>query len=324
MNLNKNSQALKITTGAMFLAIFAILLLVNRQTGGFFEEFFIYLLPIPMVAYASIYNWKSALTVFAGMCAFAFFFGTFTSAFYAITAALIGLVLGTCLYYKVDLTLTMCVVMVMSAVFNVLSSITLASLFGYDIQQELVQMQKMMDDIMARAGSAAANQSASQLITPAFLLRMMIVSMVILGLVQGFVVYRLSLILLRRLRFQVPQARSLYEIYPPRWTGPAALAAVLVGSSAMARTDIPLFWQSAGQMVWICGYIYLVLFGVIGISLLLRVRLGLKGLSVIISMILFLVMGQLLMFVGLAYISMNFHQNMMEAAADRSAGPPRV
>ena len=42
---NKNSYALKITTGAMILAIFAILLLINRQTGAFFEEFFIYLLP---------------------------------------------------------------------------------------------------------------------------------------------------------------------------------------------------------------------------------------------------------------------------------------
>ena len=72
---NKNSYALKIITGAMILAIFAILLLINRQTGAFFEEFFIYLLPIPMVAYASRYGLKSSLPVFVGMLAFSFFFG---------------------------------------------------------------------------------------------------------------------------------------------------------------------------------------------------------------------------------------------------------
>jgi hypothetical protein len=171
MNQNKNSQALRLTTGAMFLAIFAILLLVNRQTGGFFEEFFIYLLPIPMVAYASIYNWKSALTVFAGMCAFSFFFGTFTSAFYAITAALVGLVLGTCLYYKVDLSVTMFVVMAMSAVFNVLSTVTLASLFGYDIDMELAEMQNMMNSVFEKAGNQQASQNAARLLTPQFLRR---------------------------------------------------------------------------------------------------------------------------------------------------------
>ena len=36
-----NNNTLRITTGAMILAIFAMLLLLNRQTGGVFEGFFI-------------------------------------------------------------------------------------------------------------------------------------------------------------------------------------------------------------------------------------------------------------------------------------------
>ena len=36
MNRSNNST-LKITTGAMIIAIFAMLLIVNRQTGLFFE-----------------------------------------------------------------------------------------------------------------------------------------------------------------------------------------------------------------------------------------------------------------------------------------------
>ncbi len=324
MNQNQNSQALRLTTGAMFLAIFAILLLVNRQTGGFFEEFFIYLLPIPMVAYASIYNWKSALTVFAGMCAFSFFFGTFTSAFYAITAALVGLVLGTCLYYKVDLSVTMFVVMAMSAVFNVLSTVTLASLFGYDIDMELKEMQNMMNSVFEKAGNQQAAQSASQLLTPQFLLQLMILSMVIMGLIQGFVVYRLSLVLLRRLRFQIPAARSLYEIYPPRWSGLMALGFTLMGSGLMYRTDISETVKSAGQILWVCGYMYLVFFGMVAVSLILRVHLRLKALSILISIFLYLIMSQVLMFLGMAYISLDFHKKIMEAAADRAAGPPKV
>ena len=54
-----DSKTLKITTGAMIVAIFAILLLLNRQTAGFFEELFVYLLPIPMVAYSAKSGGKS-------------------------------------------------------------------------------------------------------------------------------------------------------------------------------------------------------------------------------------------------------------------------
>ncbi|MER2025600.1 MAG: hypothetical protein ABS879_08280, partial [Eubacteriales bacterium] len=74
MNRSNNST-LKITTGAMIIAIFAMLLILNRQTGLFFEEFFVYLLPLPMAIYTALYDWKYGLMVFIGMTAFSFIFG---------------------------------------------------------------------------------------------------------------------------------------------------------------------------------------------------------------------------------------------------------
>ncbi|MBR3068648.1 MAG: hypothetical protein IKG62_01190, partial [Lachnospiraceae bacterium] len=66
--MNKmNGNTIKITTGAMILAIFAVMLLLNRQTGSLFEGFFIYLLPIPMVLYAALYGFAAGLSVFVGM-----------------------------------------------------------------------------------------------------------------------------------------------------------------------------------------------------------------------------------------------------------------
>ena len=77
MNRSNNST-LKITTGAMIIAIFAMLLILNRQTGLFFEEFFVYLLPLPMAIYTALYDWKYGLMVFIGMTAFSFIFGKST------------------------------------------------------------------------------------------------------------------------------------------------------------------------------------------------------------------------------------------------------
>ena len=112
----KDSKTQSITYGAMIIAIFGMLLLLNRQTGSFFEEVFLYIFPIPMVAYAAIYGWKRSLPVFVGMCLISFLCGTFTSIFYAISQAFIGLVFGTSLNHHRDMTRTLLMVMVLSVV----------------------------------------------------------------------------------------------------------------------------------------------------------------------------------------------------------------
>ena len=139
-----NNNTLRITTGAMILAIFAVLLLLNRQTGGVFEGFFIYILPVPMVIYSAKFDWKSGLMVFAGMCAFSLFFGTLTSIFYAVSSALLGLIFGACLFKKVDMTITMFVVMGIAGVLSVISNVALASVFGYNLAEDIALMQNSM------------------------------------------------------------------------------------------------------------------------------------------------------------------------------------
>ena len=116
-----NSNTLRLTFGAMILAIFTLLLLLNRQTGGFFDELFIYILPVPMVIYAAKYGWKSGVWLFFGMAVFSFFFGTPYTMFYAVTAALLGLFLGTRFYKGRDMTRTLLMTMGLSALFELIS-----------------------------------------------------------------------------------------------------------------------------------------------------------------------------------------------------------
>ena len=82
-----NKKSLKITTGAMVTAIFGVMLLLNRQTGGLFGDIFVFLYPIPMVAYGAQYGIKSALPVLAAMSLLSFLFGNVWGIFYAVTQA---------------------------------------------------------------------------------------------------------------------------------------------------------------------------------------------------------------------------------------------
>ena len=62
----------------MIVAIFGVLLLINRQTGGFLEGIFMFIFPIPMVAFSAKYGWKDSLPVFVCTVLLSFLFGTFS------------------------------------------------------------------------------------------------------------------------------------------------------------------------------------------------------------------------------------------------------
>ena len=59
-----NTKTQELTYGAMIVAIFGVMLLINRQTGGFFSGILMFVYPIPMVAFAARYGLKDSVAVF--------------------------------------------------------------------------------------------------------------------------------------------------------------------------------------------------------------------------------------------------------------------
>lgn len=263
-----NKKSLKITTGAMVTAIFGVLLLLNRQTGNLFEDLFLFLYPVPMVAYSAMYGWKSGLPVVAAMSLLSFLLGNFTTVFYAVTQALIGLVFGGCLYHKVDMTKTLFAVMALSAVVNVLNTIVLGFLFGFDLNQEIAEMQTMMNTIFEQAGVAAPEN----VISTNYLKQMIVISMILFGMLQGFLVYEISLQLLRRLRFPVQRPKPVFLYAPPKWTAYAAILAFFVYMIKMVQPFENEILQNTVLTVGILGYMYLICFGFIGILKMVKSR----------------------------------------------------
>lgn len=304
-----NKNTLSITTGAMILAIFALLLLLNRQTGALFEEFFIYLLPIPMVIYAAKFSWKYGLMVFAGMVLFSFIFGTLTTIFYAVTAALLGLIFGTFIYQKRDMTRTLFVVMGLSAVFNTASTVALASVFGYNINEELSMMKNSLSNALAGTG----NEAILEFYTMDFLFQIFIISMVIMGLIQGFIIFKISVIILRRLQIPVQDATPIAQYYPPLWISGIAFIGYFYGTFTLGRNFSSDLIKNSVQTVWVCSFIYLVVFGVIAVSLLLKKYVTQNKLLVfLLCTLAYLMFSQFLAILGVVYIFTGFHDRLLE------------
>ena len=314
--MNENTQ--KLTFGALLVAIFGVLLLLNRQTGGMF--------PIPMVAFSARYGWKDSLPVFVCTVLISIVCGIFTSAFYAISQSFIGVVYGSCLHAKRDSNKTMLLVMGLSAVSNLLSSIVLASLFGINLQEDMEMMQTMMRQAIEKTGVSMTPQqmqSIELLLQKDTLMRIFIVSMIFMGVVQGFIVCQLSLLILRRLRFQIQKPAPITSYYPPRWTGYIALLVFVLYSSTLAmpamsgRKEII---RVIGQVGALCAYMYLLCFGFIAILFLLRAYgPGSRLLNIIIALLGFFVLPQLFMILGCVYISTGFHDWVVGKMAERIA-----
>lgn len=258
-----NKKSLTITTGAMVTAIFGVMLLMNRQTGGLLQGVFIFLYPIPMVAYAAMYGMKSGAAALVSMALISIFLGDFASTFCAVTQALIGLIFGGCLHHKVDMTKTLFVVMILSALVNIVDVIAYGFISGVDLNQEVAEMQAMMNEMFEQAGMAAA--VPANMLSANTLKQIMIVSMMFAGVLQGFIVYEVSLLILRRLRFPVQKPKSVFEYKPPRWTGYGGLLAFFAYNQSVLMPFENEIMQNAALSIGVFGYIYLMCFGFIAV-----------------------------------------------------------
>ena len=189
----------------MIVAIFGVLLLINRQTGGFFEGIFMFIFPIPMVAFSAKYGFKDSLAVFVCTVLIAFLFGTFTAIFYAVSESFIGMVYGSCIYAKKDMNRTLVLVIVLSAAAELLATVALASVSGIDLNADIMAMQESMNSVFEQAGMT----NVTEMLSYDYLRRMYIISTGFLGAMQGIIVYYLSLQILRKLRYPIQKPMPL-------------------------------------------------------------------------------------------------------------------
>ena len=294
----------------MIVAIFGVLLLVNRQTGGMFEGFFMFIFPIPMVAFSAKYGWKDSLAVFVCTVLIAFFFGSFTGLFYAISMSFIGMVYGSCIHAKRDMNRTLILVMVLSAAAELLCTIALATVAGFDLNADIMAMQEGMNQILEQAGVDIAS---SGILTYDYLRRMYIITTGFVGALEGLVVYYLSYAILKKLRYPIRKPQPITSYYPSKISGVIALILVFVYAYSVAKPFPSEIAQNVLQSAGMCDVIYLIFFGFIALIMVCRVYLRLPGfIGMLLTLFLTMTISYIPMLAGYLYISGSLHR-MLDA-----------
>lgn len=145
--------------------------------------------------------------------------------------------------------------------------------------------------------------------------------MVLTGAVQGFIVFEVSLLVLRRLRMPVQKPRSIYLYFPPKWTGIVAFLLFLVYGYTYAKPLENDLWQNIAQTAGILGFVYLLIFGAIGFLLFSKVYFrATKALQAVFLILSLFVLSQFTVFFGLFYISTGFHARLLDMKEEQAAG----
>ena len=289
----------------MIVAIFGVLLLVNRQTGGMFEGFFMFIFPIPLVAFSAKYGLKDSIPVFVCTVFIAILFGTFTGIFYAISMSLVGMVYGSCKKKKKDMNRTMILVLILSAAAELLCTVALASVAGFDLNADILAMQEGMNQMFEQAGV----DTSSGILSYDYLRRMYIISTGFLGAMEGLIVYYLSYAILKKFRYPIRKPQPLTQYYPSRISGVIALILTVIYVYSVAKPFPNALAQDILQSLGMCGVIYLIFFGYIALLMICSVYLRLpKILGAIIALFLSMSISYIPMIAGYVYICGGLHE----------------
>ncbi len=304
-----NSNVRKITDGAMMCAIIGVMLVADRFLGGFFSGTFMFVLPLPMVFFATKYGMKSSWMVLAAMSFLAFIISGPQMLFYIAAEGLLGLIYGSGVHSHKP-TEHLIISAILIAVFvNVISMVVLAAFFGYNLMDDISFMQNMMENAAAASGVVVP----SSLTNVETLKTLLVAGAVVTGILEGFVTHMLSRIMMKRLRLRVEPLKPVAYYYPTKWTGYLGFAGFVAYEYAMLRPFANTTLQNACVGLGVLGVVYLLAFGCVFI-LILFTRRRRKG-SLLIGLLAFLLVfaaPMMMVIVGFLYITTDIHQRMLE------------
>lgn len=303
-----NHDVRKITDGAMMAAIVGVLLLVNRQTAGLIEVSFLWILPLPMVFYSAKYGLKDSWLLFAAIVLLTIVLGTGQTLFYVISETLIGLVYGCGIHDHTSTRKLVIRTMVMAVGADILSMLVFASFFGYDIASEVEEYTALMNSVF----EASDTSLPASVDLKSMMETILIVSVIVGGIFEGFITHILSRLMLKRLRIYIEPMRPISEYYPPKWSGYLGIAGLVMFYYSSYHAFENETIQRVVQGVSIACVLYLVIIGVIAIMIYLRIRFQMKGWGALIAIIFSLFFSIVVAVIGFMYITTDFHERLLE------------
>lgn len=210
------SETRKITEGAMMVGMIGLILFLNRQSAGILESTFYWLLSLPILVYTARQGLRWGLITLAAMMLLSLMLSTPQTIFYLFSSLIIGLFYGAGVRKKWSNRILLGGTLLFTFFSYLITTFVLASLFGYNIGEELQGIVEFLELLNINQIIPLGNLA-------------MLASLVLFAamvVMQSLCVHLLAILILKRLKVETNTPKSYFDLRLPAWA--AVLAAVLM------------------------------------------------------------------------------------------------
>lgn len=197
----------KLTDGAMMLALICILMLVNRMFAGVFDVTICFFICFPVIIYTVKYGWKDSLILLVSAILISCVICNFVTLFYLCSYLICGYVYGIGTHNRWKNGYLLTVVWILSLISTIISTVVLASVFGNDLQEDIIFIKEFMASI-----SFHQVELYSDMIYIIFILAIIFTS-----ILEAICIHVFSIYLLHRLSLPHKKMKTILDFTLPNW-----------------------------------------------------------------------------------------------------------
>lgn len=228
-----NNKVKALTQGALMVALMGVFLVINRQTGEMLEFYGAFILPLPLIVYASQYGGKASMIPLVAITLLSMMIGLPTSVFTVLHASITGVIYGYGVYHRKSDRFLLGTITVATIIYYVVTTWLLASIFNIDLQAEALSI---INFIQSQGYTNIMGMSMVKAVS--YLLPNLIIFTAIL---QALLIHMLARVLLNRLHLVLMPAITFYQLIIPKWLGWFLLINLCIAAGAnMLQLNIPM------------------------------------------------------------------------------------
>ena len=207
----------KLTTGAMLLAIIGALMLIDRQLSFMFETFIIMFMPVVIIIYSTMYDLKAGALLSFCLLVLTFVLGDPEYAFINVPiAVIVGMGYSVGVKKNLDKSKLMIIAMVLFIIGEIVVAFIVTPLLGFSIPQQIASIQEMYGEMMGPSNMGLNVFEQMGINISSLLLVLLVLSTILLGIMEGFIIHILSLFLLQRFKIKNIDRGNIisYNLHP--------------------------------------------------------------------------------------------------------------
>ena len=293
----------KLTTGAMLLAIFGALMLLDRQFSYFFDVYIVMIIPVVIIIYSAMYDIKDGGILSVCLLILTFIIGS--GSFNYLCYVPLGIIVGLGYSYFLKRNVSKQVLLLASSVLYTIGEIIIAfivmPIFGINLAEQVNQLKDVFISSSSTMGLDLSMIDLSTILPLAI-----VFSTIFMGLIEGFLTHIVTLLLLKKFKIKDIDNRNLVPLEPSLTLTYICIVLVflMMVSSRYLTTlinneTIKYILLSAGMI----GFIILCYFGYIFSIIFLKIRYQ-KNMALLVILAVFLLFPFslfVLMIIGFLY-----------------------